>query len=49
MGAEMGLGVFVATMGENRVACHQAANDGFRGLYLMCMRGPDRGKGLVVL
>ena len=44
----MGLGVFVVTWGWNRIACHQAWNDGFRGLYLMCFWGPDRGKGLVV-
>ena len=26
MGAEMGLGVFVVTIGDNRVACHQGGN-----------------------
>eukprot|EP00301_Raphidiophrys_heterophryoidea_P007996 c1301_g1_i1.p1 GENE.c1301_g1_i1~~c1301_g1_i1.p1 ORF type:complete len:402 (-),score=62.55 c1301_g1_i1:86-1255(-) len=48
MGAEMGLGVFVMKAGPNRVACHQAANDGFRGVYLICFEGPDAGKGFVV-
>ena len=43
----MGLGVFVAIAGANRIACHQAANDGFRGLYLHCFQGPDKGKGIV--
>ena len=34
MNSEMGLGVFVLKAGSNRIACHQAANDGFRGVYL---------------
>mmetsp|Transcript_19190 Transcript_19190/g.31239 ORF Transcript_19190/g.31239 Transcript_19190/m.31239 type:complete len:423 (-) Transcript_19190:106-1374(-) len=45
MGAGMGLGVFVAKAGENSIALHQAANDGFRGLYLMAFDGPDAKKG----
>jgi malate synthase len=49
MGASMGLGVFVAEAGSNRFAIHQGANDGFRCLYLYCYRGPDYGKGIVVL
>lgn len=28
---------------------HQAANDGFRGVYMLCFDGPDAGKGFVVL
>lgn len=40
MQAEVGLGVFVARAGENRFMLHQAANDGFRGLYLVCFDGP---------
>merc|ERR1711908_31991 len=31
MNARMGLGVFIMRAGDNRIACHQAANDGFRG------------------
>ena len=49
MRARMGLGTFVANAGPNRLMLHQAANDGFRGLYLVCFEGPDAGKGLVVL
>jgi CubicO group peptidase (beta-lactamase class C family) len=49
MNAEMGLGVFVMRCGPNRVACHQAANEGFRGVFLVCFEGPDAGKGFVVL
>ena len=45
----MGLGVFVARAGENRVMLHQAANDGYRGVYMVCFDGPDRGKGIVVV
>lgn len=49
MGCRMGLGVFTAEAGLNRLAIHQGANDGFRCLYLYCFSGPDQGKGLVVL
>ena len=49
MGCNMGLGIFVADAGENRLAIHQGANDGFRCLYLYCFAGPDQGKGLVTL
>ncbi|GAB5353561.1 hypothetical protein AAMO2058_000046100 [Amorphochlora amoebiformis] len=45
MGAKMGLGVFVARAGPNRIALHQAANDGFRGLYVMCFDGPNAAEG----
>lgn len=31
------------------VLLHQAANDGFRGLYMMCVEGPDAGSGFIVL
>jgi len=47
MGCDMGLGVFVAQMGDNRVAIHQGANEGFRALYLYIVAGPDAGKGFV--
>lgn len=40
MGTKMGLGVFVADAGPNRFAIHQAANDGFRGVYVVCFDGP---------
>jgi len=49
MNAEMGLGVFVATAGPNKVALHQAANEGFRGAYVVVFEGPDAGKGMVVV
>jgi malate synthase len=49
MGCKMGLGVFIAEAGLNKLAIHQGANDGFRCLYLYCFAGPDRGKGLVAL
>ncbi|MBY0412606.1 MAG: serine hydrolase, partial [Bdellovibrionales bacterium] len=48
MGCEMGLGVFVAEAGDNKLAIHQGANDGFRAIYIHCFQGPDRGKGFVV-
>jgi allantoicase len=49
MGCNMGLGIFVAEAGDNRLAIHQGANDGFRCLYVYCFAGPDRGKGFVTL
>lgn len=48
MGCQMGLGVFVAEAGENRIALHQGANEGFRALYIYCFAGPDQGKGFVI-
>ena len=48
IGAGMGLGVFVAQAGLNRVALHHAANDGFRGLFLSCVSGPNQGEGFVI-
>jgi malate synthase len=48
MGCEMGLGVFVAEAGENKLAIHQGANDGFRAIFIHCFHGPDTGKGFVV-
>lgn len=49
MGASMGLGVFVASAGPNKFAIHQAANDGFRGVYLYCFDGPNADTGFVLL
>ncbi len=49
MGAKMGLGIFVAEAGDNRIAIHQGANEGFRALFLHCFSGPDCGKGFVIL
>jgi len=48
MKSRMGLGVFVATAGPNKIMMHQAANDGFRGLYMVCFEGPDAMKGFVI-
>jgi allantoicase/malate synthase/CubicO group peptidase (beta-lactamase class C family) len=48
MGADMGLGVFVAEAGPNRLMIHQGANDGFRCLFVHCFAGPDAGKGFVI-
>ena len=47
MRAEVGLGVFVARAGPNRVMLHQAANDGFRGVYAVVFDGPDAAAGPV--
>jgi malate synthase len=49
MGCKMGLGVFVAEMGDNRVAIHQGANEGFRSIFMHVVDGPDAGKGLTIL
>lgn len=48
MGCDIGLGVFTAEAGQNRLMIHQGANEGFRSLFVQCYRGPDRGKGLVL-
>ncbi|MGZ3696120.1 MAG: serine hydrolase, partial [Bdellovibrionota bacterium] len=48
MGCDMGLGVFTAEAGPNKIMIHQGANEGFRALYLHCYSGPDLGKGLVI-
>lgn len=47
-GSAMGNGAFVLRAGPNRFALHQAAGDGYRGLYISCFRGPDAGSGLVI-
>ena len=49
MKAKMGLGVFTAEAGPNRLMLHQGANDGFRCLFVHCYHGPDSGKGFVIL
>lgn len=49
MGSKMGLGVFVAEAGDNRLAIHQGANEGFRCIYIHCFDGPDKNKGLTIL
>ena len=53
MAAGAGLGVFVLDTSEgSRWMLHQAANDGFRGLYLVCFAGPGAAAGptgLVIL
>ena len=49
MGCDMGLGVFIAEAGDNKLALHQGANEGFRCLYIHCVSGPDTGSGLVIL
>ena len=36
MYSTMGLGVFITKAGPNRFMLHQAANDGFRGIFLVC-------------
>lgn len=49
MGCMMGLGIFTIEAGPNRLCVHHGANDGFRSLFVHCYRGPDAGKGVVVL
>eukprot|EP00397_Hematodinium_sp_SG-2012_P018304 GEMP01018747.1.p1 GENE.GEMP01018747.1~~GEMP01018747.1.p1 ORF type:complete len:422 (+),score=71.12 GEMP01018747.1:98-1363(+) len=48
MGAFIGTGTFIARAKFNSIAIHQAANDGFRGVYVICVDGPDRGRGFIV-
>jgi hypothetical protein len=49
MGCQMGLGIFICEAGENKLAIHQGANEGFRALFLHCFSGPDKGKGFTIL
>ena len=58
MGARMGRGIFIRDVASgdlqnpDRWMLHQAANDGFRGLFLVCFDGPSAAngpRGLVVL
>ncbi len=49
MGCNMGLGIFTANAGPNRLCIHQGANDGFRALFIHCYAGPNKGAGLVIL
>lgn len=49
MGVNMGLGIFTAEAGPNRLAIHQGANDGFRCLFVHCYDGPDAGLGFTIL
>jgi allantoicase/malate synthase/CubicO group peptidase (beta-lactamase class C family)/2-oxo-4-hydroxy-4-carboxy--5-ureidoimidazoline (OHCU) decarboxylase len=49
IGATMGLGIFTAEAGPNKLAIHQGANDGFRCLFLHCYDGPNIGMGFTVL
>lgn len=49
MGTLMGLGIFTAEAGENKLAIHQGANDGFRCLYIHCYDGPGVGLGMSVM
>ena len=51
MSSRMGLGMFVFDVASsvpgrpNRWMLHQAANDGFRGVLLVCFDGPDADRG----
>jgi len=49
MGTKMGLGIFTAEAGANRLAIHQGANDGFRCLFVHCYEGPSCGLGFTIL
>ena len=44
-GARAGLGVFVADCGPNKLMIHQAATEGFRGIYVVCFDGPNAADG----
>ncbi|KAH8065159.1 beta-lactamase [Aureococcus anophagefferens] len=45
LGARAGLGVFVLDCGPNKVMAHQAATEGFRGIYVVCFDGPAAASG----
>ena len=43
MGTQVGTGLFIGECGENRIAVHQGANEGYRGLFVACYAGPAKG------
>jgi hypothetical protein len=45
MGSLIGYGVFILEARNNRFLLHQAANDGFRGITLICFDGPAASQG----
>ena len=45
MASLIGYGVFIARAGKNRFILHQAANDGFRGIAMVCFDGPAASEG----
>ena len=45
MASLIGYGVFIAHAGKNRFILHQAANDGFRGIAMVCFDGPAALEG----
>ena len=49
MGSLIGYGVFIAQAGDNKFLLHQAANDGFRGIALICFDGPAASEGPIGL
>jgi hypothetical protein len=46
---DVGCGLFVGESGDNLVAVHQGANEGYRALFVACFDGPARGAALAVL
>jgi malate synthase len=49
MGCDMGLGIFVAECGDNKMVLHQGANEGFRALFVHVVSGPNKGDGFSLL
>jgi len=48
IGGMSGHGIFIFQAGHNKFIGHHGANDGFRGIYLLCIEGPNDGQGLVL-
>lgn len=46
---DVGCGLFIGECGDNRVAIHQGANEGYRGLFVACYSGPAAGAIIVTL
>ncbi len=49
MNCDVGCGLFVGECGDNLVATHQGANEGYRALFVACFRGPSAGAIAVVV
>ncbi len=46
---DVGCGLFIGECGDNLIAIHQGANEGYRGLFVACYKGPAAGAVVVAM
>jgi allantoicase/CubicO group peptidase (beta-lactamase class C family) len=46
---DVGCGLFIGECGDNWIAVHQGANEGYRGLFVACCKGPAAGAVVVCM